>query len=442
MSAITGTVKSGIHSILPRLSPSKIKRKHLRKYSWLPDVFRIKGSIIARIIGPVLTVTLFAVLVAYSSHRGYTVVWTNSIVPLLSVVVGLILVFRNGTSYERYWEGRKAFAAVTTLTRNLSRQVWVCVNLPPADQPAFGKTPTTPLTLSQLRRKKVDCLHLVLSFAFATKHYLRGEDGIDYPDYAGILPKSFLRREDIAYGARGTASPSQLFSYLRDSSADLTTYKSRDNSVPRSGTQTPDTLSLRPDATKRVRAKRSKTRISADAGTPLLAEHRAVDFASYEDASMPLPLIIAHELTRIIYGFRRDGLLETIGPAGMNGMTGMIQGLVDQLGAMERVANTPIPPSYGIHLKQCVTLYLFALPLTLVNEMGWAIVPIVTVVAFTFMGIEGIAEEIEMPFGTDERDLPLERYCNDLKEEVFYIIDRLPEGGANMHGYDDGEGDD
>jgi putative membrane protein len=31
--------------------------------------------------------------------------------------------------------------------------------------------------------------------------------------------------------------------------------------------------------------------------------------------------------------------------------------------------------------------------------MGWAIVPIVTVVAFTFMGIEGIAEEIEMPFG-------------------------------------------
>ena len=31
--------------------------------------------------------------------------------------------------------------------------------------------------------------------------------------------------------------------------------------------------------------------------------------------------------------------------------------------------------------------------------MGWAIIPIVTVVAFTFMGIEGIANEIEMPFG-------------------------------------------
>ena len=53
----------------------------------------------------------------------------------------------------------------------------------------------------------------------------------------------------------------------------------------------------------------------------------------------------------------------------------------------------------GIHLKQCVTLYLFSLPFTLVKELGWATVPIITVVSFTFMGIEGIAEKIEMPFG-------------------------------------------
>lgn len=46
-----------------------------------------------------------------------------------------------------------------------------------------------------------------------------------------------------------------------------------------------------------------------------------------------------------------------------------------------------------------MTLYLFALPLTLIH-LGWAMIPIVTVVAFTFMGIEGIADEIEMPFGT------------------------------------------
>ncbi|KAG5354177.1 hypothetical protein C0989_003690 [Termitomyces sp. Mn162] len=126
---------------------------------------------------------------------------------------------------------------------------------------------------------------------------------------------------------------------------------------------------------------------------------------------------------------------------------------------MERIANTRIPVSYSVHLKQCVTLYLFALPFTLVSDLGWTAVPIITVVAFTFMGIEGIAEEIEMPFGNDERDLPLDRYCQDLKEEIeyvetsyylhsltqqttSYIIGRIPEGGEGLHGYDDGEGDD
>lgn len=50
-------------------------------------------------------------------------------------------------------------------------------------------------------------------------------------------------------------------------------------------------------------------------------------------------------------------------------------------------------------MKQCVTLYLFTLPFTLVHDLAWYTIPVVTVVAFTFMGIEGIADNIEMPFG-------------------------------------------
>ena len=36
----------------------------------------------------------------------------------------------------------------------------------------------------------------------------------------------------------------------------------------------------------------------------------------------------------------------------------------------------------------------------MVSDLGWYTIPIVTVVAFTFMGIEGIADLIEMPFGS------------------------------------------
>ncbi|KAG1832671.1 Bestrophin, RFP-TM, chloride channel-domain-containing protein [Suillus variegatus] len=409
----------------------RIKRKYLRKYSWLPDVLRLKGSIIGRIIGPVLTVTIFAALVAYAWSKGKRVVLTNSVVPLLSVVVGLILVFRNSTSYDRFWEGRKCFSSVTSNVRNLSRMIWIHVSLPPAeDHPShvLGKTPTSALTTAQLKRQKIEVLQFCVAFAFAVKHYLRNEDGPDYDDYTGILPASFTRIHDLGYTtAQDRSSPK---SYDATSSASDSAHNS-------------------PDATKRVRRKRSKKMLVGHATasastTPLLSNsHQTVEFHPYADRmSIPFPLLIAHELSSAIFRFKREGLLETVGPAGMNAMSGLVQSMVDQMTSMERVANTPIPAPYGIHLKQCVTLYLFALPLTLVNDLGWSTIPIVTVVAFTLMGIEGIADEIEMPFGYDAHDLPLDTYCNDLREEIEFMIERLPEGGHGAHGYDDGEGDD
>ncbi|KAG0705161.1 Bestrophin, RFP-TM, chloride channel-domain-containing protein [Suillus ampliporus] len=414
---------------LATLKSPRIKRKYLRKYSWLPDVLRVKGSIIGRIIGPVLTVTIFAGLVAYAWSKGKRVVLTNSVVPLLSVVVGLILVF--STSYDRYWEGRKCFSSITSNVRNLSRMVWINVSLPPTeDHPAhvLGKTPTSNLTTAQLRHQKIETLQYCVAFAYAVKHYLRNEDGPGCEDYAGVLPASFTRFDDLGYSTRQGIPPPTSYAATSPVS---------------------DGTNNNHDATKRVRRKRSKKPLVAHttpsgSTTPLLSNsHQTIEFHPYADRmSMPFPLVIAHELSNAIFRFKRDGLLETVGPAGMNAMSGIVQSMVDQMTSMERVANTPIPAPYGIHLKQCVTLYLFALPLTLINDLGWSTIPIVTVVAFTLMGIEGIADEIEMPFGHDPHDLPLDTYCDDLKEEIEFMIERLPEGGHGVHGYDDGEGDD
>jgi hypothetical protein len=63
-------------------------------------------------------------------------------------------------------------------------------------------------------------------------------------------------------------------------------------------------------------------------------------------------------------------------------MQSLIQTMVDQLGAMERVVRTPLPPLFGIHLKQSVSLYLFSLPLVLVDDMGWLMIAVVSLGAF------------------------------------------------------------
>ncbi|GLB35340.1 putative bestrophin, RFP-TM, chloride channel [Lyophyllum shimeji] len=434
----TGLMKGSLTSVLPVKAPKIIKREHLRKYTWLPDVIRIKGSIIPKITGPVLTVTIFASGVAYMKQLGYPMLQTSSIFPILSVVVGLVLVFRNGTSYDRWWEGRKTFSQLTANIRNLSRQIWVNVARPPGgdDNPldgARGMQPSMGVTAKQLRRRKIEAVKLCVGFAYAVKHYLRGEDGVHYDDYRGLLPPAFARYDESGFHM-GRNESTASGSYSATDSADP-------DRASGSGRTTPE--GPKPNASKRVRPKRSKQQMPG-AATPLLSDnHRTVEFHPYNDeASLPLPLAIANELQRILFNFRKEGFLETVGPAGTNAMVLLISSMVDQLSAMERIANTPIPVSYRIHLKQSVTLYLFALPFTLVGDLGWGTVPIVTAVTFMFMGIEGIADRVEMPFGTDDQDLPTDRYCHDLREEINYIIERMPEGGEGLYGYDNGMGDD
>ncbi|GJE97953.1 Bestrophin, RFP-TM, chloride channel-domain-containing protein [Phanerochaete sordida] len=442
MGNVTSTKKTNV-TVTAGGRKKIITRQQLRKYSWLPDVLRLQGSIVPKIFGPVLTVTLFATAAAYAWHKGTNITLSNSVIPLFSVVVGLILVFRNGTSYDRYYEGRKDFQSMISHVRNLSRLIWVNVAVPPADDK--GKLAGATLTAKQLRRKKVTALKLCVCFAFAVKHYLRGEDGLDWDDYAGILPPTVARLAAPG-GSRRTSAWTSYAATERTSREDSAAASGDEGGSPaRQGTTD---SGARVDATKRIRVKRSKDKMKQagvrSSKTPLLSGlHQTIDFNSDpESLTTPLPLVISHELARMIFMFKRDGYLETIGPAGTNAMNQLVQSMVDALSNMERVANTPIPRSYSIHLKQTVTLYLFSLPFTLVKELGWAMIPLVTVIAFTLMGIEGIADEIEMPFGLDKSDLPLERYCQDLKEEVEYVVERLPEGGEGMYGYDDGQGDD
>lgn len=206
---------------------------------------------------------------------------------------GHFLQYRNSTSYDRYWEGRKAFAAMVSHTRNLSRMVWINVGPPPTGAPpavSKGKTATGSSDMTQLevhlKKRKIEALRLALSFVIATKHYLRGEDGINYPDYLGVLPPSITRLDIEGPNVGQRTGPTGSYSATRNQSLSASI---DDMSKASSAGDSPDP---RPDATKRVRAKRSKQQLVTQT-TPLLHEsHRTIDFHHYiDDASLPLPLM-------------------------------------------------------------------------------------------------------------------------------------------------------
>ena len=99
-----------------------------------------------------------------------------------------------------------------------------------------------------------------------------------------------------------------------------------------------------------------------------------------------------------------------------------LSSFTDNIGACERIKNTPIPSSYNIFIKKMIFLYVFTMPFSFVLEFGFWAIPIVMLVFYAFAGIEIIAEEIEDPFGNDNNDLALDSIVKNVKgnlEEIF-----------------------
>ncbi|WP_158540938.1 bestrophin family ion channel [Thiomonas sp. X19] len=69
------------------------------------------------------------------------------------------------------------------------------------------------------------------------------------------------------------------------------------------------------------------------------------------------------------------------------------------VGGCERIANTPIPYTYSVIVHRTVYLYCFLLPFGLVNSIGVMTPLIVTFVAYTFLALDSLNEELEEPFG-------------------------------------------
>jgi len=138
-----------------------------------------------------------------------------------------------------------------------------------------------------LHERKVEALHLALAFAYAVKHYLRGEDGIDYPDYNGILPASFARYDETGYN---TSNREQSIGPYEGTSSPKDSISSGGK-----GSSSSESAPERTNATKRVRPKRSKQKLQVEpsVNTPLLSgNHRIVEFHPYAvEASLPLPLV-------------------------------------------------------------------------------------------------------------------------------------------------------
>ncbi len=178
-------------------------RDIVRHSKW-PYFLRLQGSVLPRMIIPLLFVGIWSTTVVGVSKLVYDLGISSVLLTITGFVVGLSLSFRSSTAYERYTEGRKYWSQLLLTSRNTARLIWV--HVAERNHDADGKE--TPEIAKQDLLNKIAAINLLNAFAVALKHRLRFEPSVEISGPGAV-----------AYGSRhigwrcrpSRAPPSQAF---------------------------------------------------------------------------------------------------------------------------------------------------------------------------------------------------------------------------------------
>lgn len=94
-------------------------------HRWTDHLFDIRGSMVYEILGRVSLCVIWSIVITAAYQFGGEVMHHIAIPEtchaLVGGALGLLLVFRTNSSYDRFWEGRKLWGGIVNETRNLSR---------------------------------------------------------------------------------------------------------------------------------------------------------------------------------------------------------------------------------------------------------------------------------------------------------------------------------
>jgi ion channel-forming bestrophin family protein len=294
-------------------------------HRWLDHLFDVKGSLIPEITLRVLSCVVWSIaVVAYHRFVGHADI-PPTVHTLVGIALGMLLVFRTNSSYNRFWEGRQMWGSLVNETRNLARMVAVHLRNDSA--------------------LKDPVIRWIGAFPYSVKNVLRETSGLG----------------------------------------------------------------------------------------PIADELPTAEVEIIEKSEHP-PLAIAKRITSLLVDARDKGLISDITLASFDRI---VQLLIDYVGGCERIASTPLPFAYMVHLRRLMIIYCFTLPFALVDAFGWFTVLAILGVAYTFFGIEEIGVEIENPFGHDLNDLALEELCSKIAKNVLAISGHRRE--AEEHVVETGE---
>jgi putative membrane protein len=136
-------------------------------------------------------------------------------------------------------------------------------------------------------------------------------------------------------------------------------------------------------------------------------------------AQRNVPLFIAQRLSTLVAEARKRALLRH---RDVHLFENLITDLVDVQGGCERIRSTPIPWSYTVLMHTIVAAYCFALPFGLVATTKLLTPVVVVLIAYAFLGLDAVGDELEQPFGLEDNDLPLDAISRTIEVNLRQLL--------------------
>ena len=105
----------------------------------------------------------------------------------------------------------------------------------------------------------------------------------------------------------------------------------------------------------------------------------------------------------------------------LHSLDGTAAALLDILGGCERIRNTPFPRIYELIARSLTVVYGIVMPLALLDDVGWLVVPLTTLACLTFGLINDVGTVLEQPF-RERPPLPIDDIGAMVEAEALHRI--------------------
>ena len=356
------------------------QERYSSKDWWHNTVSMPSSTVLKDIRGPVTSMTIWALFVSLV-HRillrrrpaiaGHMTMPTAPHSMLVSAL-GLLLVFRTNSAYQRFAEGRKIWEGILNSGRDLSRMIKLF-------EVQIGKD----------RRRRVQ--RLLAAYPYLLRSRIRP---------TGVKDGGQMRRYGDAATDDERDPANSLFLYLdmaaKESDFEAARVASEEEMTGMSRRQKRDlywvdkrTLPwrlLKGDAMEKCARAQNR---------PLwVCDRMAKELISVPDQSGPIPFTNRERMTLVT----------------------LVDSLSRSIGSCERIHQTVVPLNYARHALRALTFWLLSLPFALVKDLGLLTSPVLFVISWMLFGIYEIGTRIEDPF---QGTLRLSILCDQMRRDVL-----------------------